>query len=564
MNSVPLEGSTVSNNNNNKASTIIGLSMNKHGFSMNNNNKIQKQQALPPLNLKNTTTSTTATITLPLRKHSLDSKLIDSTSNSNNTTTITTPYSSSTLSSCNSTPSDIDNSVVIHLIPSCRTILFISELLQQTIDRCIHYSNNNKNNNNSNNDHISPISSLIPLVNQLRRISDALDVSISRSISSSSSRATTNHHPHHINDNSMVSSPSTILPTLDTLLPLLTHCLDNMKDICIHIQSLLNIIVQVLDTKHTRHLLLTIHGVTMDMKDAWETIISIVSSHSSALASSSLLDSNNNNNNDNSNNQLFNSSSYHPPPPIPPSSSQQSHHQVRSRSHSDHTSSSNQHQHPFLASPTSTSFTDHHSNLLYTQLKTSVSASVHLIDVLSQSIGALLLGKEIDCLSQSIETTFLEKEGNAHQSTSLPDTTTTTASSSVPSFQQKLLNLQQQVNDAIKCTNRLNSHLDLIKDLGFEQYASIVQLWEDTNEFSKTFISLLNRIKLLSMEEDVHWSKAIKQGCLHVTRVTAEVAKLWNNYPMFIQEGYILGKTGDHDSSLSSTTTTITTNMQNK
>ncbi|CAO3648972.1 unnamed protein product [Cunninghamella blakesleeana] len=536
MTSIPTEGvNTISNS---KVSTIIGLSMNKHGLSMNNNNQIPKQ-ALPPLNLKNT--SSTA-ITPPIRKHSLDSKLIYPTTASTTIHIANTNAISPPISSYNSTPFDMDNSVVIQLIPICKTILFISDLLQQSTEQCVLYSNNN-------NDHISPISSLTHLINQLKRISDALNACISRSLSTNNN----SNNNYNLIDHSTSSSPSALLPTLDTLLPLVIHCLDNIKDLCIHIQSLLNIIIQVLDVKHTRHLLLTIHGVTMDMKDTWETILPIISSHPSSLSllenayknnnnisDSSIHNNNNNNNNNNNTNTNNNNKNNNNNNNLQFNSPLHHNHQVRSRSHSDHLSSSsnnlNHHLH-FLSvtgSPISSSFNDHHSNSLYLQLKTSVSASSHLIDVLNQSIDSILRekGKENQHL-------LLNNNGNT--------------------LQQKLLDLKQLIEIATKCTNQLNSHLDLIKDLGFEQYASIVQLWEDTNEFSKTFVSLLNMIKLLSMEEDVQWSKAVKQGCLHVTRVTAEVAKLWNNYPMFVQEGYILGKSGDNDSSIPSNTTDTTT-----
>jgi hypothetical protein len=55
----------------------------------------------------------------------------------------------------------------------------------------------------------------------------------------------------------------------------------------------------------------------------------------------------------------------------------------------------------------------------------------------------------------------------------------------------------------------------------------------------------MSLIRSLSTEDEVNWPKTVKQGCLHLTRVTAEIAKLWNNDPLFVQDGFYLGKTGD-------------------
>lgn len=49
-------------------------------------------------------------------------------------------------------------------------------------------------------------------------------------------------------------------------------------------------------------------------------------------------------------------------------------------------------------------------------------------------------------------------------------------------------------------------------------------------------------IRSISTEEDFAWPKSIKQGCLYVTRMTAEVAKLWNTYSTFAEDGFYLGR----------------------
>lgn len=49
-------------------------------------------------------------------------------------------------------------------------------------------------------------------------------------------------------------------------------------------------------------------------------------------------------------------------------------------------------------------------------------------------------------------------------------------------------------------------------------------------------------IRLIQTQEEFAWSKSIKQGCLYVTRMTAEVAKIWNNYSTFAEDGFFLGR----------------------
>lgn len=49
-------------------------------------------------------------------------------------------------------------------------------------------------------------------------------------------------------------------------------------------------------------------------------------------------------------------------------------------------------------------------------------------------------------------------------------------------------------------------------------------------------------IRSISTQEEFVWPKSVKQGCLYVTRMTAEVAKLWNNYSTFAEDGFFLGR----------------------
>lgn len=51
----------------------------------------------------------------------------------------------------------------------------------------------------------------------------------------------------------------------------------------------------------------------------------------------------------------------------------------------------------------------------------------------------------------------------------------------------------------------------------------------------------MSSVRSISTEEDFVWPKAVKQVCLHMTRVTTEVAKIWNNDSVFAEDGYYLG-----------------------
>lgn len=54
----------------------------------------------------------------------------------------------------------------------------------------------------------------------------------------------------------------------------------------------------------------------------------------------------------------------------------------------------------------------------------------------------------------------------------------------------------------------------------------------------------------------------MKQGCLYVTRMTAEVAKLWNNYSTFADDGFYLGRP-ERSASVSEQSVTNNSNVNN-
>lgn len=57
----------------------------------------------------------------------------------------------------------------------------------------------------------------------------------------------------------------------------------------------------------------------------------------------------------------------------------------------------------------------------------------------------------------------------------------------------------------------------------------------------KAIVAMMTLVKAVATQEDYSFPKAVKQGLSHVTRVTAEVARLWSN-STFAEEGYHLGR----------------------
>ncbi|KAI8339639.1 hypothetical protein BC941DRAFT_468907 [Chlamydoabsidia padenii] len=365
--------------------------------------------ALPPLTLNNSNLH-------PIRKHSLDSKT--------SATRTSSFHSSSPLAS--SPNESIDHTTPQDWFSSCQTILFAISTLQQSLQQCLRISSGS-------------LTFFTPLIHQLQHAHDQL-------VSATGSGT----------HNSLLS-------------PFMNLCINTLRDTCTQLHSRRDDLTLVLDLKSMRHLLLALHGVTLDIKEVWETL----SPQPSTLSA------------------------------------------TRHRSHSDHHFTPNGTKTATAGTTTTT------TSALYAYFKMAVSSSSHLVEVLNQSIESMLLQRQ-----QDLET--------------------------------KLAMLQQPIQQAVACTHQLNEHLE-DQQGGFHPSSQsyTIQFWEDTNLFLKTIVSLMSLIRSLSTEDEVNWPKSLKQCCLHLTRVTAEIAKLWNNDPMFVQDGYYLGKTGDDSNNNTLTPTTV-------
>ncbi|KAI9319260.1 hypothetical protein BX666DRAFT_1442960 [Dichotomocladium elegans] len=179
---------------------------------------------------------------------------------------------------------------------------------------------------------------------------------------------------------------------------------------------------------------------------------------------------------------------------------------LRSRSHSDHLLAT-----PSPAASPVSPITDNRSQL-YIYLKLSVTHSIHVSYL----------------LKQSIDETISNGDGDGTVS---------------PSLSKKLQELGKLSLRIADMAVRLDKGLS---DIATKESAiSRKEFWQETNEYLKVVVTVMNLVRLTSTQEDFSWPKAVKQSCLQVTRVTAEVAKLWNSCSAFVEEGYYLGSKKD-------------------
>ncbi|KAI7878523.1 hypothetical protein K492DRAFT_170785 [Lichtheimia hyalospora FSU 10163] len=267
-----------------------------------------------------------------------------------------------------------------------------------------------------------------------------------------------------------------------------SECIRHMQVLCVSLQQQVASLVPCLDPRFARHLLLTIHGTTVDIKEACETLQSSIQRPSSQQQQQQHLLSPDN---------AFKQP--HPPP------------YLRTRSHSEHAT----------ASTASSPLDDRDRSQLHTHLKLAVTHSLHVTDLLKKSIDD-----------------------------------TVAKDNCAPTLRQKLLNLGQQAQQAAGMAIRLDQGLKRItnKDTASSSIEGNKAFWEETNEYLKVIVSVMRGMQSISTQEDFGWPKAVKQGCLQVTRVTAEVAKVWNRYSASFTS------TEPESSTTTTTTTTISEN----
>ncbi|EIE89540.1 hypothetical protein RO3G_14251 [Rhizopus delemar RA 99-880] len=322
----------------------------------------------------------------------------------------------------------------VHIVDASHTILFATTTLKRTISRCIsHTSNDNLQ------------SAFTPIINK--------------------TRSTTENLGQILNTVEKKSSQEIV----HNLIPLTAQCIFTLKELCYVLSTRLSILVQGLDPKYTRHLLVNLYSATVDIKEAWETISPYLTIDPIMTLPSKTKSLNGN------------------------------------KSNSEVTIQSP------LSSPLTLQLGD--NSQLYIYLKNAVTGSFHVLSPLRQSIEEALCSSNI-----------------------------------MASLEGKLRELLRQAQHVTDLSHRLDKSIDVHmsnKDefaVSSNRQELSKKFWEDTSIYLKAMVSLMTLIRSISKEEDFVWPRTVKQGCLYVTRMTAEVAKLWNKYSTFAEDGFFLGK----------------------
>ncbi|OBZ85179.1 hypothetical protein A0J61_06771 [Choanephora cucurbitarum] len=249
------------------------------------------------------------------------------------------------------------------------------------------------------------------------------------------------------------------------LIQITKHCILILKELCWTLRTRLSTVVQGLDAKFSRNLLMNLYSATVDMKDAWLVIQPFLSVDSSTTLLS------------------FKSMS-------------------RQLSQSETQS---------LQSPSqSLADADHQ---LYTHLRSAISNSLHVLTTLRQSIDETLQTPIASSLKEKL--TELSRQA------------------------QYTIELSHQLDKSIEANMASSKEESL---LALPPNECLRQIWGDTSIHLKAIVNVMTFIRSISKEEEFSWPKSIKQGCLYMTRMTAEVAKLWNSHSTFAENGLFLGR----------------------
>ncbi|KAI8884280.1 hypothetical protein K501DRAFT_217750 [Backusella circina FSU 941] len=261
------------------------------------------------------------------------------------------------------------------------------------------------------------------------------------------------------------------------------HCINALKELCMALKTRLSILAQALDAKFSRSLLSGLYTATVDIKEAWETISPYLTVDPVSTLVCFMQPTNKTNLSSNNSKPM-----------------------TRNRSHSEFASP--------VVSPIMSPNIHGDNSQLYSHLKSAVAGSLHVLSILRQTIEE------------------------------------TTVATTIP------LNLEKRLNDltrhaqsatdlSLLLEKNLNTFMNTSEDEALipqSKREASRKLWEDTSIYLKAIVTVMSLIRSISTGEDFVWPKSIKQGCLHVTRMTAEVAKLWNNYSTFAEEGFFLGR----------------------
>lgn len=336
-----------------------------------------------------------------------------------------------------------------HVAEAAQTIIFTACSLQRTVGRCITRIGNE-----------SLHAAFSPILHRSKASSDKLVAVL----------------------DAMEKRPAPEL--CGELIQATSACIAVLKELCWTLRTRLSTLVQGLDAKFLRNLLMNLYSATVDTKDAWQVISPYLSVDSAQTLTS-----------------FMQHTKIHATTPTTP---------LRNRSQSELAASV----HSPTASPLASPSIKGDNTQLYTHLRNAVTSSLHVLNTLKQSIEETVQGTKIPA-----------------------------------SLDKKLNELLRQTQYATELSHRLDKNVEANMGSNKEDLLllptrkeSSRRIWEDTSIYLKAIVSVMTFIRSISTEEEFVWPKSIKQGCLYVTRMTAEVAKLWNSSSTFAEDGFFLGR----------------------
>lgn len=354
---------------------------------MKRNELPQRSVTLPPLNLTRLEPDYSSSSSTQNSSHSEAYKPNESD---------TTLYFQRAAAARQPTPTP-NSKAMMNIIEASQTVLFTASTLQRTVNRCIGCTGN-----------------------------DSLHAAFSPTLHKS--RASTEKLVSILD---LVDKRSTT-EICQELIQTTSACIYILKELCWTLRTRLSTLVQGLDSKFSRYLLMNLYSATVDMKDAWK----IISPHltidpMNTLSSFSTTQANASYNNLKS--------------PSTPFS--------RNRSHSEITLANS----PIMSPITSPSLTSSDNSQLYTHLRNAVTGSLSVLSTLRQSIE--------------------ETTNGTHISVSL---------------EKKLNELQRQAQNATELCHRLDKNVEANMGSNKDEILSLPtrkessrKIWEDTSIYLK-------------------------------------------------------------------------------
>lgn len=228
-----------------------------------------------------------------------------------------------------------NNKVLTHIIEASQTVLFTSSSLQRTIGRCIGCTGN---------DNLNAVFS--PTLHKTKTSTEKLIVLLDL----------------------IERKPTT--ECCHELLQTTVGCIQILKELCCTLRTRLSTLVQGLDSKFSRNLLINLYSATVDIKDAWEMIRPYLNIDSSSTLTSFM--------------------------------------QTRNRSHSELSP---------LMSPLASPSVSGDNTQLYHHLRNAVTGSLHVLNTLRQTIEETTTTHQN--ISTSLEKKLIELSRQAQNATEL-------------------------------------------------------------------------------------------------------------------------------------------------